>query len=176
MLTHMTDGTGRIVMAASEVNEESLESSQLHHGYFTYFLLQALKNGKGADALEPGLRLGGAAGFDERLRTGHASASCDESQFRGRGLRAPNSPRRNRQRPALTRLPARRTKGSSCFACVEYCASGVLALALLSGVACAQPGALATQIAQHEQKLAQARSSKNIRQQVSELNILGALY
>ena len=56
------------------------------------------------------------------------------------------------------------------------CASGVLALALLSGVACAQPGALATQIAQHEQNLAQARSSKNIRQQVSEFNILGALY
>ena len=51
MLTHMTDGTGRIVMAASEVNEESLESSQLHHGYFTYFLLQALKNGKGATPL-----------------------------------------------------------------------------------------------------------------------------
>ncbi len=46
MLTHMSDGTGRIVMAASEVNEESLESSQLHHGYFTYYLLQALKSGK----------------------------------------------------------------------------------------------------------------------------------
>ena len=28
MLTHMTDGTGRIVMAASQVNEESLESSR----------------------------------------------------------------------------------------------------------------------------------------------------
>ena len=51
MLTHMTDGTGRIVMAASEVNEESLESSQLHHGYFTYYLLQALKSGKGATPL-----------------------------------------------------------------------------------------------------------------------------
>jgi uncharacterized caspase-like protein len=51
MLTHMTDGTGRIVMAASEVNEESLESSQLHHGYFTYYLLQALKSGKGETPL-----------------------------------------------------------------------------------------------------------------------------
>ena len=51
MLTHMTDGTGRIVIAASEVNEESLESSQLHHGYFTYFLLQALKSGKGQTPL-----------------------------------------------------------------------------------------------------------------------------
>ncbi|MGA3100804.1 MAG: caspase family protein, partial [Terracidiphilus sp.] len=51
MLKHMSDGTGRIVMAASEVNEESLESSQLHHGYFTYFLLQALKTGKGQTPL-----------------------------------------------------------------------------------------------------------------------------
>ena len=47
MLAHMTEGTGRIVIAASQVNEESLESNQLRHGYFTYYLLQALKNGKG---------------------------------------------------------------------------------------------------------------------------------
>jgi uncharacterized caspase-like protein len=51
MLAHMSEGTGRIVMAASQVNEESLESSQFHHGYFTYYLLQALKNGKGATPL-----------------------------------------------------------------------------------------------------------------------------
>jgi hypothetical protein len=51
MLTHMADGTGRIVMAASEVNEESLESSQLKHGYFTYYLLQVLKTGKGETPL-----------------------------------------------------------------------------------------------------------------------------
>ncbi|MGA9060976.1 MAG: caspase family protein [Terracidiphilus sp.] len=51
MLAHMSDGTGRIIMSASEVNEESLESSQLHHGYFTYYLLQALKNGKGETPL-----------------------------------------------------------------------------------------------------------------------------
>jgi hypothetical protein len=47
MLEHMTDGTGRIVMAASGVNEESIESPDLKHGYFTYFLLQALQKGKG---------------------------------------------------------------------------------------------------------------------------------
>jgi CHAT domain-containing protein/Tfp pilus assembly protein PilF len=58
----------------------------------------------------------------------------------------------------------------------RICACRFLGLALLSGVASAQPGALATQIAQHEQNLAQARSSKNIRQQVSEFNILGDLY
>lgn len=34
-------------MAASQVNEESLESNQLGHGYFTYYLLQALKKSKG---------------------------------------------------------------------------------------------------------------------------------
>jgi len=58
----------------------------------------------------------------------------------------------------------------------EICATGILGFAVLNGVACAQTGALAAQIAQHEQSLAQARSSKNIRQQVSECNILGALY
>jgi uncharacterized caspase-like protein len=51
MLSHMTDGTGRIVMAASQVDQESLESPDLHHGYFTYYLLQALKNGKGQTPL-----------------------------------------------------------------------------------------------------------------------------
>ncbi len=47
MLTRMSQGTGRIVLAASQANEESLESGDLHHGYFTYYLLEALKNGKG---------------------------------------------------------------------------------------------------------------------------------
>jgi uncharacterized caspase-like protein len=51
MLTHMSLGTGRIVMSASENNEESLESDKLHHGYFTYYLLQTLKNGKGLTPL-----------------------------------------------------------------------------------------------------------------------------
>jgi uncharacterized caspase-like protein len=47
MLARMSQGTGRIVMAASQVNEESLESDELRHGYFTYYLLQTLKNEKG---------------------------------------------------------------------------------------------------------------------------------
>jgi uncharacterized caspase-like protein len=51
ILTHMADGTGRIVMAASQVDQESLESPDLRHGYFTYYLLQALKNGKGTTPL-----------------------------------------------------------------------------------------------------------------------------
>lgn len=51
MLARMSQGTGRIVMAASQVNEESLESDVLRHGYFTYYLLQALKDDKGAAPL-----------------------------------------------------------------------------------------------------------------------------
>jgi uncharacterized caspase-like protein len=47
MLARMSQGTGRIVMAASQVNEESLESDELRHGYFTYYLLQTLKSDKG---------------------------------------------------------------------------------------------------------------------------------
>lgn len=51
MLERMSQGTGRIVMSASQVDEESLESPALKHGYFTYFLLQALKNGNGVTPL-----------------------------------------------------------------------------------------------------------------------------
>ena len=51
MLERMSQGTGRIVMSASQVDEESLESPALKHGYFTYFLLQALKSGNGATPL-----------------------------------------------------------------------------------------------------------------------------
>jgi uncharacterized caspase-like protein len=47
MLEQMGQGTGRIVLAASQSDEESLESKKLGHGYFTYYLLQALKAGKG---------------------------------------------------------------------------------------------------------------------------------
>ncbi|MGD0478889.1 MAG: caspase family protein [Terracidiphilus sp.] len=51
MLSHMSLGTGRIVIAASQKDEQSLESKQLQHGYFTYYLLQALKNGNGLTPL-----------------------------------------------------------------------------------------------------------------------------
>jgi uncharacterized caspase-like protein len=51
MLERMSQGMGRVVMSASRVDEESLESPALGHGYFTYYLLQALKNGKGATPL-----------------------------------------------------------------------------------------------------------------------------
>jgi uncharacterized caspase-like protein len=47
----MAEGTGRIVLAAASEQEESLESPTLQHGYFTWFLLQALKKDNGLDPL-----------------------------------------------------------------------------------------------------------------------------
>jgi hypothetical protein len=41
-LSHISQGTGRIIFAASRTDQESLESDTLHHGYFTYYLVQAL--------------------------------------------------------------------------------------------------------------------------------------
>jgi uncharacterized caspase-like protein len=46
-LDRISEGTGRIVITAASADEESLESTELRHGYFTYFLLQALKSGHG---------------------------------------------------------------------------------------------------------------------------------
>jgi uncharacterized caspase-like protein len=51
MLARMSQGTGRLVLTASQADEESLESGELQHGYFTYYLLDALKNGKGMTPL-----------------------------------------------------------------------------------------------------------------------------
>ena len=50
-LDRMAQGTGRIVITAARSDEESLESDSLHHGYFTYFLLEALKANKGMTPL-----------------------------------------------------------------------------------------------------------------------------
>ncbi|HEX4064935.1 MAG TPA: caspase family protein [Acidobacteriaceae bacterium] len=50
-LDRMAEGTGRIVLAAASEQEESLESPTLQHGYFTWFLLQALKKDNGLDPL-----------------------------------------------------------------------------------------------------------------------------
>jgi hypothetical protein len=50
-LDRMAEGTGRIVIAAARSDEESLESDQLRHGYFTYYLLQAIKANHGMDPM-----------------------------------------------------------------------------------------------------------------------------
>ena len=47
-LDHIRQGSGRIIFTASGVNEESLESDSIKHGYFTYYLVQALQQQNGA--------------------------------------------------------------------------------------------------------------------------------
>jgi len=46
-----TKGAARVVISASRANEVSREDPGLQHGYFTYFLLQALKNNGGNSPL-----------------------------------------------------------------------------------------------------------------------------
>jgi hypothetical protein len=41
-LHRLAEGSGRIVFAAARVDQESLESATLQHGYFTYYLLKSL--------------------------------------------------------------------------------------------------------------------------------------
>ena len=36
-------GIGRVIIASSSENEQSWESEQIQHGYFTYYLIEALK-------------------------------------------------------------------------------------------------------------------------------------
>lgn len=47
-LDHIRQGSGRIIFAASGVNQESLESDAIKHGYFTYYLVQALEQQNGS--------------------------------------------------------------------------------------------------------------------------------
>jgi uncharacterized caspase-like protein len=46
-LDHIRQGSGRIIFTASGVNEESLESDSIKHGFFTYYLVQALQQQNG---------------------------------------------------------------------------------------------------------------------------------
>jgi uncharacterized caspase-like protein len=50
-LGHITQGSGRMVFAASGTEQESLESDTLKHGYFTYYLVQALRDEGGSAPL-----------------------------------------------------------------------------------------------------------------------------
>jgi uncharacterized caspase-like protein len=51
MLDHIKQGVGRMVFAASGTDQESLESDTLKHGFFTYYLVQALQQDGGAAPL-----------------------------------------------------------------------------------------------------------------------------
>lgn len=50
-LNRMAQGTGRVVLAASTADQESLEDSTLGHGYFTYYLLEGLRKNQGLDPI-----------------------------------------------------------------------------------------------------------------------------
>jgi hypothetical protein len=51
MLDHIKQGSGRMVFAASGTDQESLESDSLRHGFFTYYLVQALHQEGGSTPL-----------------------------------------------------------------------------------------------------------------------------
>jgi uncharacterized caspase-like protein len=51
MLDHIKQGSGRMVFAASGTEQESLESDSLQHGFFTYYLVQALQQVGGSAPL-----------------------------------------------------------------------------------------------------------------------------
>jgi uncharacterized caspase-like protein len=51
MLDHIKQGTGRMVFAASGTEQESLESDSLKHGFFTYYLVEALRQQGGSAPL-----------------------------------------------------------------------------------------------------------------------------
>lgn len=50
-IAHITQGSGRMVFAAAGTDQESLESDALKHGFFTYYLVQALQQVGGAAPL-----------------------------------------------------------------------------------------------------------------------------
>lgn len=50
-LDRMREGAGRVILAASQEDQESLESSALGHGYFTYYVLQGLQQSKGMEPM-----------------------------------------------------------------------------------------------------------------------------
>jgi len=51
MMDHIKQGSGRMVFAASGTEQESLESDTLQHGFFTYYLVQALQQEGGQTPL-----------------------------------------------------------------------------------------------------------------------------
>lgn len=45
------EGVGRAIVSSSQVGESSWESDKIQHGYFTYYLMQALRQGGGLDPI-----------------------------------------------------------------------------------------------------------------------------
>ena len=51
-LDHIRQGTGRVIITSSTEKERSWESSTFHNGYFTYYLIQAVKQHSGLDPID----------------------------------------------------------------------------------------------------------------------------
>jgi Caspase domain len=51
-LASINYAVGRVVITASQSDERSWESEKLRNGFFTYYLIEALKQGKGASSIE----------------------------------------------------------------------------------------------------------------------------
>jgi uncharacterized caspase-like protein len=51
-LNLIRQGVGRVVIASSQANERSWESDSLKNGYFTYYLIEGLKQNKGLISIE----------------------------------------------------------------------------------------------------------------------------
>lgn len=51
MLAKFQAGAGRVIITSSQVSERSWESDKLGNGYFTHFLVEALRQGKGSVTL-----------------------------------------------------------------------------------------------------------------------------
>jgi hypothetical protein len=51
-LDSIRQGFGRAVIASSQVGEQSFEDDDAGNGYFTYYLMQALKKSKGQDSID----------------------------------------------------------------------------------------------------------------------------
>lgn len=51
-LNRIRQGVGRVIIASSQANERSWESEDLKHGYFTYYLIEGLKQNNGLVSIE----------------------------------------------------------------------------------------------------------------------------
>ncbi|HEY1336777.1 MAG TPA: caspase family protein [Bryobacteraceae bacterium] len=51
MMQRMDQGSGRVIIASSQVAEQSWESEKLGNGYFTYFLVHAMKQANGMEPI-----------------------------------------------------------------------------------------------------------------------------
>ena len=73
-LDHLSQGAGRVIFAASRTDQRSQESDELKHGYFTYYLLEALRE-------HPQMQLSQIFGYVEQ----HVSAKV-EADYKIYGL------------------------------------------------------------------------------------------